>query len=105
MRTIEQVLESVEDDPYTAVNLVELMMKATEQRKSVQLSDSPLTAETNAGPTHVSMLHSRIEELKVLKLTVIHVTINFKLISISIIVPFPLAPYYIMFEFRKEFLT
>ena len=67
MDQIEDELGNEEDDPYMSVDLVELMKRATEQRKSFQLEPLPIeTVDCNtiqSGP--VSVLQHRIGELKV----------------------------------------
>ena len=75
MDQIEDELGSEEDDPYISVDLVELMKRATEKRKSFDFEALPTVEAVDSntesagelviqsGP--VSVLQHRVEELKV----------------------------------------
>ena len=67
MEQIEEVLGEEEDDPYTAVDLVDLMNRATMEREIVLPSiTSSRSSDKDVQHDQISGMHTRIEELKVL---------------------------------------
>ena len=71
MEQIEEVLGNEDDDPYIAVDLVDLMKKTSQERESTYITSSPrpdvgvefTDRYTKSG--QLSVLQHRIEELKV----------------------------------------
>ena len=71
MEQIEEVLGNEDDDPYVAVDLVDLMKKTSKERESAYTTSSPrpdvgaefIDRYTKSG--QLSVLQHRIEELKV----------------------------------------
>ena len=68
MEQIEEVLGDEDDDPYIAVDLVDLMKKTSKERESTYITSSPrpdVDVEATDKFGQLSVLQHRIEELKV----------------------------------------